>query len=204
MEQPQESAFQTLKEKVLSPPVLCHYDPDSTLILRTDSSTYGLGGHLVQATGSDHKSERRLLACISRTLSPAERNYSISELECLSIVWSISKFRPYLYGRKFIVETDHHALCYLMKMKDPNGRLCRWSILLQGYDFDIHYNAGANHADADCLSRFPQPASFRDLDREYFEDSALQPSVLMFTALRPLLSVWTTVTMRKQNWIYPI
>ena len=188
--QPQKSAFHTLKEKVLSPPILCHYDPDATLILRTDSSTYGLGGHLVQASKDDHKSDRRLLACISRTLSPAERNYSISELECLSIVWSISKFRNYLYGRKFVIETDHHALCYLMKMKDPNGRLCRWSILLQGYDFDIYYNAGANHADADCLSRFPQPASFRDLDIEYLEDSVLQPSVLAFTGVENIPRQW--------------
>ena len=157
----------------------------------------------MQVPSYDHKSDRRLLACISRTISPAERNYSISELECLSIVWAIDKFRSYLFGRKFIVETDHHALCYLMRIKNPNGRLCRWSILLQGYDFEIRYNAGANHADADCLSRFPQVASLRDMDREYFHDSMLQPSVLAYRATSVGSEEWPVETVEVTDMDFP-
>ena len=187
--QPQQSAFNTLKDKVLNPPILCHYDPEATLILRTDSSGYGLGGHLIQVPSYERKSERRLLACASRTISNCERNYGVSELECLSIVWSFEKFHSYLYGpKKFIVETDYHALCYLMKTKNINGRLCRWSLLLQAYNFDIHYNAGANHADADCLSRFPLPASIKDLDKEYFQNSVLQPSVFAYDVYQHIKS----------------
>ena len=178
--QEQQMAFEALKEKVLTPPVLCHYDPEATLILRTDSSGYGLGANLVQAESYEKRKSGRLLACTSRTLSAAERNYSINELECLAIVFAIDKFRCYLFKKKFYVETDHCALCFLMKIKNPNGRLCRWSILLQGYDFEVRYNSGAKHVDADCLSRYTLAASLRDMDCDYFKDLEIHPSVLAF------------------------
>ena len=165
----QQKAFETLKDKVLNPPVLAHHDTNASLILRTDSCTYGLGGHLIQVPVGADRTKGQLLACTSRTLSPAERNYSITDLECLAIVFSIDKFRPYLYGREFLVETDHHALCSLMRKKNPAGRLCRWANHLQEYKFTIKYNSGKNHGDADCLSRYPLEANPRDLDKEYCE-----------------------------------
>ena len=177
----QRIAFNTLKERVLRPPVLAHYNHEATMILRTDSCGYGIGGHLVQAPSYERRKEGQLLACESRALSPNEQNYSISELECLAVVFCIKKFHAYLYGQKFIVETDHHALCFLMKIKNSNGRLCRWSLVLQGYDFEVKYNAGRNHSDADCLSRYPLDADIKDLDQEYFEDITTEPTVMAFT-----------------------
>ena len=177
----QRIAFNTLKERVLRPPVLAHYNHEATMILRTDSCGYGIGGHLVQAPSYERRKEGQLLACESRALSPNEQNYSISELECLAVVFCIKKFHAYLYGQKFIVETDHHALCFLMKIKNSNGRLCRWSLVLQGYDFDVKYNAGRNHSDADCLSRYPLDADIRDLDQDYFEDITTEPTVMSFS-----------------------
>ena len=181
----QQNAFDTLRDCVLNPPVLCHFDPTAELYLRTDASGYGLGGHLVQVPKGKPRSEGRLLACMSRTVSKTQSRYTVSELECLAIVYAIEKFRPYLFGKKFTIETDHHALCFLMKIRNPNGRLCHWALKLQTYEFDVVYNAGKNHADADCLSRYPLNTTFADLDKESEEDLLLKPMSLAFNQNEP-------------------
>ena len=147
----QEESFKKLKNILLNPPILAHFNPDLITELRTDASNDGLGAHLIQI-GADDK---RLLACASRTLTCHEKNYSTTEKECLAIVWAIGKFRPYLYGRHFRIVTDHCGLCFLMHTKDLVNRLARWSLRLMDYDFDIVYNKGDKHGDADYLSRNP-------------------------------------------------
>ncbi len=149
-----EELLQFLKE----PPILVHYDPEAELELRTDASGFGISGHLVQI--KDEKSQ--LLGCVSRTLTDAETRYPITEMECLAIVWSVMKFRPYLFGKLFTIKTDHCGLCYLMKVKDVNGRLARWSLRMQTHEFKIIYNSGKEHLDADCLSRHPMPLKSGD------------------------------------------
>ena len=147
----QQEAYNTLKSKLLSEPILIHFDPTNPIELRVDASNTGLGAHLTQIiNGKPH-----LLACASRVLSSNEKNYSTSEKECLAIIWSISKFRQYLYGRKFTIITDHSGLQYLMSTKDLTNRLARWSLKLMDFDFSIKYNKGKNHSDADYLSRNP-------------------------------------------------
>ncbi|UYV73036.1 K02A2.6-like [Cordylochernes scorpioides] len=142
----QESSFLTLKEKLSSPEVLTHCDPNKPIGLHTDASDQGLGAVLI------HK---------------AETNYSTTEKECLAIIWAIGKFRPYLYGRKFIVYTDHHSLCWMAKAKKLSGRLARWSLELQAYDFTINYKSGKTHLDADGLSRCPIPDNIKILQINY-------------------------------------
>jgi len=75
----------------------------------------------------------------SKLLTPAERNYTISEKELLPIIFGITAKRMYLMGRKFTVVTDHSALIWLLSLKDTTARLARWAIYLQAYDFDIEY-----------------------------------------------------------------
>ncbi|UYV82126.1 EPM2AIP1 [Cordylochernes scorpioides] len=84
-----------------------------------------------------------------------ERNYTVSELECLAIVESVDKFRIYLTGIEFTIYTDHQALQCIKTIKNPSGRLFRWSLRLSTYNYEIHYLKGSQQYEADLLSRNP-------------------------------------------------
>ncbi|RWS00805.1 protease: reverse transcriptase: ribonuclease H: integrase-like protein, partial [Dinothrombium tinctorium] len=128
-----------------------HFKPGSLTKLRTDASGYGLGAVLLQDQGEGYKP----VYYLSRLMNSHERNYSISEKECLAIVWATEKLKHFLTGHKFKVETDHCSLCWInSKVKLPE-RLKRWMVHPQGYDYEIVYRSGITHKDVDCLSRYP-------------------------------------------------
>lgn len=144
-----QEAFDKLKRALTSAPILAY--PDFTLQFEvyTDASLDGLGYCLGQIQNG-----REVVICYGgRDLNTAERNYSATEREALAVVDAIKKFQPYLHGRKFTVHTDHNALKWLMSLKSPEGRLARWALLLQHFDFDIKYRSGRSNGNADALSR---------------------------------------------------
>lgn len=149
-----QRSFDTLKQKLSQYPLLAFHDDQSTLKLKinTDACNTGIGGVLHKTTADGHTQPVQYL---SRSLSKREQKYSVIEKECLAMVWCITKLRPYLYGRKFTLITDHHPLCWLNKQSSKNGRLDRWSLQLQEYSFDIKYTPGSSNCVADCLSRYP-------------------------------------------------
>jgi len=135
--------------------VLKHYNPNIGCTLHTDARTEGLGAILLQE-GEDKQNHP--IAYISRLLSKAEQNYSISELELLAAVWGMaySSHLPYLILlRPVIIVTDHHALCWIHNIKHHSRRLTRWALKLAEFDYSVVYKKGSKHQDADCLSRNP-------------------------------------------------
>ena len=95
--------------------------------VRTDASETGLGSILMQ----EYDGELFPICYASKKLTEQERRYSTMERECLAIVWSLKKFEKYLYGKLFILETDHNTLQYLEKAKFVNARMMRWALILQ-------------------------------------------------------------------------
>jgi hypothetical protein len=144
-----DKAFQSLKARLTSGPVLQLPDVSQPFTLRTDASDRGLGAVLLQ------KKDEMLhpVAFASRKLSSAESNYSAIEKECLAVVWATQKFQPFLYGQTFVLETDHQPLKYLQTARVMNSRLMRWSLLLQAYSFNVHVIPGRCNVGADYLSR---------------------------------------------------
>jgi hypothetical protein len=84
-----------------------------------------------------------------------EQNYSATERECLAVREAVKMFRPYLYGNKFTISTDHKTLIWLDKHKDERSKLMKWSIELQEYDYEIIYKPGRENTNVDALSRLP-------------------------------------------------
>lgn len=120
-----------------------------TFILQTDACKFGIAAVLWQ----DINQVQRPIVFISRKLNSAEQNYATIEQECLAIKWAILKLHDYLYGKLFIVKTDHAPLQWLMNLKDRSSRRMRWSLQLQPYDFSITYIRGRDNLLADVLSR---------------------------------------------------
>lgn len=144
-----KSAFETIKEYLVSSPVISCPDFDKPFIIQTDASDYGLGAVLTQ----DFPDGEHVVSFISRSLTKSERKFSATEKECLAVLWAIQKFRCYVEATHFSVVTDHFALLWLSNLKDPSGRLARWSVKLQQYDFDIVHRRGKDNVVPDALSR---------------------------------------------------
>lgn len=154
----QQVAFDTLKNCLTKAPVLSHFRPDLPIELHTDASGYGIGAIILQTD----ESGSRPIAYASRRLSDLELKWNTSEKECLAVLYGVTTFRQYLWGKKFRVVVDHHALCWLQKNKDASGRLARWAIRLQDFDYEIVHKSGKKHLDADSLSRNPVSCSQND------------------------------------------
>ena len=147
-----QAAFDKLKELLITPPILAFPNFELPFILETDASGMGLGAVLSQQQGSGPTSSRPI-AYASRTLQKHERNYGISELEALAVVWATKHFHAYLYGHQCKVFTDHSALRSLLNTPHPSGKLARWGLALQELDLQIKYHPGKQNAVADALSR---------------------------------------------------
>ena len=149
----QLDAFETLKRKLVSPPVLALPMPNRPFLIDTDASAYQLGAALLQQQDDENPNDYVPVGYFSKTLSDTERNYSTTERECFAVVWSLLTLRPYLDGTRFYVRTDHDALKWLMTLNDPSGRLTRWRLRLAEFDFEIIYRPGRKHQVPDALSR---------------------------------------------------
>ena len=146
-----QNAFDKIKRTLVSAPILVYPDFTREFHLFVDASSTGMGMALAQI---DDNGRERVVAYNGRNFNKAELNYSTTHREGLALVEAIKKFQPYLHGKKFTVHTDHSALQWLMTGKHPLvGKLARWALLLQQFNFDIVYRSGKTNGNADGLSR---------------------------------------------------
>ena len=144
-------AFEALKTKLTSAPLLVYPNFEEEFIVDCDASDDGLGAVLSQNfQGTEH-----VVCYASRTLTKAERKYCATRKEMLALVWGMGQFRPYLYGRHFTARTDHGALQWLCSFKEPEGQVARWLEYLAEYNFTVEHRPGKKHGNADPLSRHP-------------------------------------------------
>lgn len=150
-----QKAFDLVKERLTTAPVLIHPDYNKTFILQCDASMVGIGEVLAQ---EDDSGSERPIAFISHNLNKSQRNYSITELESLAVLFAVIKFRPYIEGQEFKVVTDHASLKWIMSQKDLTGRLARWSLKLQCFKFDIEHRRRIYNVVPEALSRVHENA----------------------------------------------
>ena len=144
-------AFQTLKRRLIEPPILALPKGSKPYRLETDACDHQVGCVLTQE--QDDPKDYRPIGYWSRSLTKAEKNYSATERECLAIVWSVLLLRPYLEGAPFVIRTDHDSLRWLLNIADVSGRLARWRLRLSEFDFEVVHRPGVKHQAADALSR---------------------------------------------------
>ena len=152
-------AVDEARHKLVSSDLLVHFTSSLPIKLDTDASAYGLGA-VISHICKDGK--ERPIAFASRTLSKSERNYSQLEKEALAIIFGIKKFHKYLYGKHFVLVTDHKPLTTILSPGNAvptlaAARLQRWALLLSAYSYSIGYRSTEQHGNADSLSRLPLP-----------------------------------------------
>ena len=130
-----QKAFDTLKQKLTTSPILAYPNFTLPFIVYSDASDTAIGGIL----GQIQNNHEVVLCYWSRQLTKAERNYSTVEREALAALSVIKEFYPYLYGFQFKLITDHNPLTSLKTLKDTGGRLARWLMYLQQFDFQVEY-----------------------------------------------------------------
>ena len=136
-----QEAFLTLRERMVSAPILCYPRQDGDYTLDTDASDESVGAVLSQTQPDGREG---VVSYFSKALNGAERNYCTTRKELLAVVRSVKHFRPYLYGRRFKVRTDHASLVWLLRQKEQEGQVARWIELLSEFDFAISHRPGTN------------------------------------------------------------
>ncbi|GJV54067.1 putative reverse transcriptase domain-containing protein [Tanacetum coccineum] len=140
-----EAAFQLLKQKLCSAPILALPEGSENFMVYCDASHKGLGAVLMQ--------REKVIAYASRQLKVHEKNYTTHDLELGAVVFALKMWRHYLYGTKCVVFTDHKSLQHILDQKELNMRQRRWLELLSDYDCEIRYHPGKANVVADALSR---------------------------------------------------
>jgi hypothetical protein len=147
----QETAFQTLKTRLTTAPILAPPNDEGEYVLDTDGSSADLGAVLLQRK----KEELHVIAYASRCLSRAERNYNTTRRELLAVVIGLKQFRPFLLGRHFLLRVDHSSLTYLQRTPEVMGQAARWLEFIEEFNFTIQHRSGVSLGNCDALSRRP-------------------------------------------------
>ncbi|CAG2254580.1 unnamed protein product [Mytilus edulis] len=191
-----QNAFEEIKKLLISSPILAFPDFSKDFILYTDASQIAIGYILGQ---KDHKGREQVIAYGGRSLRGAEKNYCIRDLEYLALVEGVKQYHVYLASRKFTIYTDHEALLHTQKLTKEKitGRLARWAMFLQSYDYEIIYKKGTANGNADALSRRPYDTEIATITTATVESSTQTEA--SFIELDPYASICEITTSPKEK-----
>ncbi|GKT37895.1 hypothetical protein ADUPG1_003833, partial [Aduncisulcus paluster] len=143
----QAEAWRRVVECLEQKLMLFHPDPEATMVLRTDASTSGVGGMVAMIQDGVEKP----LAFYSKKFTDTERKWCTLEQEAFGLYWVMTKARNFLWGRKFVAETDHRNLTFMLK--NESAKVQRWRMAVSEFDFEVHHIKGKENLIADGLSR---------------------------------------------------
>ena len=146
---PEQLAFRNLKDAMLSPSILHHPDFSKDFYIFSDASLIGAGAVLMQK----HEENFFPISYASWIFNPTERNYSTTEREMLALVKAVRKWKGYFLFKRLEIQTDHKALTGVMNLKDPHGRIARWTHELSEFHFNLKHIKGTDNVIPDALSR---------------------------------------------------
>ena len=156
-----QEAFQTLKDALISDPILVFPDMNKEMAVHVDASDVAVGAVLVQ----HHNDGPHPVYYVSQALTPTQSGWPIIEREAYAMIFAIRKFRSYLYGKEFTVYTDHQPLKYLLKSEIKNVKVQKWAMEISEYQCEIEYISGSKNVQADFLSRPPKKIGVINTDR---------------------------------------
>ncbi|KAF9761434.1 Retrovirus-related Pol polyprotein from transposon [Nosema granulosis] len=162
-----------MKQEIRNAASLLLPDVKKRFYIHADASNLAIGAVLSQ---EDDENVLKPVFCISRKLLPAEINYTVTEKECLAILWAVKKMKVYL-SNEFTIRTDHQALKWLLDLKEAKVRLMRWKLSLQSYKYKVEYVQGKKNVIADALSRLVLIAT-TDKDRDSLNDEQKREIIL--------------------------
>ena len=190
-------AFKSLKKALITAPILVSPQWNKPFICHTDASQYAVGGTLTQ---KDQDYRDRVVAYFSKRITKTEENYSANDRELLALVYFLKRFRCYLEGSTFTVETDNQLLRHFFTKKDISRREARWLDFLSSFGInEVVHKAGKIHVLGYALSRIPLPPSTpetnnievlaveppSDLEGNYSKDATFGPIVAALRGLWP-------------------
>lgn len=146
-----QEAFDDLKEKLTTTPILAYPEPGLPFILDTDASNKSVGAVLSQLKDG----KERVIAYMSKTMNVHEQAYCTTRKELLAVVKALRNFHSYLYGQEVHLRTDNAAVSWMKNLKKPTGQTARWLQELETYNISVTHRAGRSHQNADALSRRP-------------------------------------------------
>jgi hypothetical protein len=192
-----QEAFNTLKEKLLEFPILRRLDFNKVFILHTNWSALGIGVVFGQL---DEQGKEYVIAYASRNNNKAKSNYFSYKGECLVVVWVVIHFKPYLYGINFTLYTDHQPIKWLMTNDKLTGKLTRWALILQEYEFKVIHQPSITHQNADTMSQRPLITSedfseaMQDFDQNltiHVSDASSYLALLQCNLVEhPIVDIW--------------
>ncbi|RYX87722.1 hypothetical protein EON73_00740, partial [bacterium] len=144
-----ENAFNRIKTAMSSAPVLANPNYSKPFQIQAKSSEIGVSAILIQI----YENKKHTIAYMSAKFSDIQCSYHPVEKECLAVILALEKFRHYVEGNKITVITDHNSLVWLKNCQDPTGRIARWSLRLQAYDFEIQHRKFSQNEPVCVLSR---------------------------------------------------